>query len=111
MIAELLMYYNGWDTVWHADVRPHPSQGDKVSPRKTYRGQEWWRFWRAFFSYGPSIYVGRTTGPDGDLVCVRRCDTAEEANRWLSPAGYTILHAALKSLWARYRFSSQGGNL
>jgi hypothetical protein len=32
-------------------------------------------------------YVGIWTGPDRDLLCVKHCETAEEAEQCLSPQG------------------------
>lgn len=80
MLAEWIMERHGWDAVWFlGSNRPHP---------------RWWQFARR-----DACYVGTWTGPDMDLICVRRCETDEEAEQWLSPGGRTILHAALRSWW------------
>jgi hypothetical protein len=39
--------------------------------------------------FGPRWHAGIDTGPQGDLICVRPCLTNEEAERWLSPGGWT----------------------
>lgn len=49
------------------------------------------------------FYVGEWTGPDRDLICVKRCETSEEANRWLSPRGRTPLIAAVKAALKRWK--------
>lgn len=87
MIAEYIMSRCGWDAVWFLEAI-----GEKPAP-----GAKWWHFLRS-----GACLVGVWTGPDGDLLCVRRCETAEEAERWLSPPGRIILDAALRSLWRRW---------
>ena len=89
MIAETLMHFCGWDAVWYCDVR---SDGDPEELRQ---------WWREIIPAKDGCLVGTWTGPDGDLLCVRECDTAQEAERWLAPPGRTILHAAVRSLWVR----------
>lgn len=80
MIAEWLMERYGWRDVWY------------LGSNRPERYRHWWNF------IGPSAcYVGIWTGPDLDLLCVRKCETLEEAKACLSPPGYTILHAALKA--------------
>jgi len=39
--------------------------------------------------FGPRWHAGVWTGPQQDLVCVKHCETNEEAERWLSPGGWT----------------------
>lgn len=43
----------------------------------------------AFGKHGPGFYAGIWTGPQSDLISVKRCATNEEGNWWLSPAGWT----------------------
>jgi len=69
MIAEWIMDCMGWTDVWYA----HP--GPWRTPKR----------WHA----------GIWTGPQLDLICVRRCDTNAEAERCLSPGASTILGAVL----------------
>ena len=93
MIAETLMHFCGWDAVWYCDIC---SDDD---PEELRRG------WRELIPAKDGCLVGTWTGPDRDLLCVRECDTTEEAERWLSPAGRTILHASLRSLYVLLRES------
>lgn len=88
MIAEIIMHRMDWNEVWYADV---PRRG-------------WWRdAWRYLFKYDGRWHVGVWTGPQLDLICVRRCATNAEAERSLSPSGRTILSATLKALWRYWR--------
>jgi len=48
-------------------------------------------------NFGPRWACGVWTGPQRDLVCLKECETNEEANIWLSPMGYTPKAAALKA--------------
>lgn len=82
MILELLMNYCGWEAVW--------------APHAGHRA-----VWRPCL--GGPWFVGTWTGPQHDLICVKRCATLEEAAGLISPPGRTILHAALLSLWKRWR--------
>src|SRR5260370_38502550 len=82
MIAEWLMERYGWRDVWYL--------GSNTFPR--YR--RWWKFLTA-----KSAYIGVWTGPQHDLICVKECTTNEEAERYLSPEGWTILDAAIRSWW------------
>lgn len=88
MLAEYLMYRFGWETVWMPGVRAEKND----IPRRPFD----------FFRSG-ECFVGTWTGPDSDLLCVRRCKTLEEAEMWLSPPGHTILGATLKALLLRMR--------
>lgn len=74
MFTERLMQSLGWESVWAPDA------GDRLLTRPR------------------SYYVGTWTGPDHDLLCVRRCETSAEAERCLSPVGHSILFAAVRSL-------------
>lgn len=84
MIAELILAKYGWE-VWSSPIPPT----DDVR----LRGE--WKPWDVFRD---GFLVGVWTGPDRDLLCVKECATAEEAERWLSPSGPTILLAALRSV-------------
>ena len=79
MIAEIIIHYMCWEAVWC--VTDYPLYGP--------------------FHHG--WFVGDWTGPDHDLICVRRCDTKEEAERCLSPIARTILGAAVKSWLTLHR--------
>jgi hypothetical protein len=59
-----------------------------------------WPIEDSFFSakYGPRWVAGVLTGPDNDLVCVKDCKTVEEANRFLSPGGWTPEDAVEQAL-------------
>jgi len=43
-------------------------------------------------------YVGHWTGPDSDLLCVKRCETREEAEEHLSPQGTTLESAIRQAM-------------
>lgn len=84
MLAEWLMERYGWDAVWFLG-----SNGLRRGP---------------FRFLGPgTCLVGTWTGPDADLLCVRQCDTSEQAEACLSPEGWTITHAALRAWIKRLR--------
>jgi hypothetical protein len=91
MVAEFVMSRCGWDAVWYLAAR-----GDIPSP-----GRRWWHFLRK-----GACLVGTWTGPDNDLLCVRKCDTRAEAEAFLSPPGRTILDAALRAWWHRLKLST-----
>lgn len=38
---------------------------------------------------GPRWHAGVWTGPQRDLICVKNCSTNAEAEKWLSPGGWT----------------------
>ena len=77
------MERHGWRDVWFlGSNRPHP---------------RWWQF------IGPkACAVGIWTGPELDLICVCECRNREEAERCLSPFGWTITHAAFRA-WLKRR--------
>jgi hypothetical protein len=77
MLTELLMDLMGWTDAWVLG-----------------RSRISWHPWRR-----DSAHVGVWTGPHHDLLCVRHCETNEEAEAWLSPSGRTILGATLRSMW------------
>jgi len=72
VLAEWLMERYGWRDVWY------------LGSNRPERYRHWWNF------IGPSAcYVGVWTGPELDLLCVRRCTTRGEAEENLSPPGWT----------------------
>jgi len=62
-----LFHEAGWDQLWYANPG-----GDYRRSKTT-----------------PCWFAGTWTGPQRDLLCVKDCETNEEAERWLSPAGWT----------------------
>lgn len=74
------MHLLNWSDVWYA----HP--GDIRSN---------------FRKRGGCFFVGVWTGPQRDLICVRRADTNQAAERFLSPSGRTILDATIKAVWKK----------
>jgi hypothetical protein len=59
--------------------------------------------WEIWDLDGECFYVGYWTGPDGDLIAVRRASTSSgAANYWLSPPGNTLLGALLRALILRF---------
>jgi len=104
VIAEYIMSRCNWDAVWFRGT-----YGPGATPWWTGPGRDPWErpWWSLHFltvnRRGEGhVCVGVWAGPDGDLLCVRDCDTLEDAGEWLAPSGRTILHAALKSLWLRW---------
>ncbi len=91
MIAEYIMSRCGWDAVWYLGGDPSSARYLRAP------GARWWHFLRA-----GACLVGEWTGPDMDLLCVRQCDSAADARRWLSPPGRFVLDATLRSLWVRW---------
>lgn len=78
LVEELMRKY-GWEAIWFPDATyPGPR-----APRR--------------------FYVGTWTGPDGDLLCVRPCETKEEAETALSPPGASVRDAALRAAALRVR--------
>jgi hypothetical protein len=61
----------GFTDIWYAHPGPHPFAHRFGTPR----------------AIGPRWHAGIWTGPHEDMICVKRCDTVEEANRCASPAG------------------------
>lgn len=43
-------------------------------------------------------FMGVWTGPQDDLLCIKKCRTREEANRFLSPEGKSIDDACIKAM-------------
>jgi hypothetical protein len=105
MISEIVMDFFGWETVWR------PSACGPETPAAPYR-------LRRSVELGACL-VGTMTGPDGDLLCVRPCPSREDAEKWLSPPGRTIIDAVARALWKRLvgpqetweEFSSRGEHL
>lgn len=80
MMIELLMHLWGFDAVWYA----HPG-----SLSLAIKNGRW--------------HVGLWTGPHGDLVCVRHCDSRTEAEKHLSPGSRTVMSALIKAIYLRRR--------
>jgi len=68
--AELLMHEARFSDIWYAYPGPGPEN-----------------------RFGERWHAGVWTGPQHDLICVKRCKTNEEANRWLSPGANSIQEA------------------
>lgn len=81
MLVESIMHFMNWDAIWYA----HPGS---IKTAMSQAGR-----W----------YVGRWTGPDSDLVCIRAVASSQAAEAALSPGGHTILTATLKALWLKFR--------
>ncbi len=69
-----LMFENGFSTL----VYFHPGEGHR----------DWADRWVA----------GILTGRDNDLICVRKCKTTQEAEKWLSPSASDIVSALEKAV-------------
>jgi hypothetical protein len=81
VLVEWIMDHFGWRDIWFLGAnRP-----------KRYR--RWWQF-----TSHDCCFVGVWTGPDADLICVRDCETAIEAEQCLAPGGRTITHATIRSI-------------
>lgn len=78
--ATLFQYFAkyGWSQVFYANPW---TKGD--TPKK-----DWKERWM----------VGVLTGPDLDLICLKRCHTKEEAERYLSPGGDDIIDATINAI-------------
>lgn len=51
--------------------------------------------------FGPRWHAGVFTGPQHDLICVKPCETNEEAERFLSPGGWSPEEAVRLALQKR----------
>jgi len=63
--------------------------------------------WRA--GGGPSPYVyafGYWTGEEKDLICLKKCKTNEESEKYLSPLDENILIAFCKFIYYKYYIKS-----
>ncbi len=93
MLAELIMAKYGWGDVSGTSIgnpdNPAPGNGGRHRPLNAFKVR--------------GFLVGMWTGPDHDLLCVKNCSTNEEAERYLSPPGRTILSATLRGLVVRVR--------
>lgn len=90
MIAEWIMRRHNWTAVWYCH---------NASFRRRMKTS-----WTYAFLCGPNVFVGNWSGPDRDLVCVK-CESENNivARRLQSPAGWTILDAAVRS-WIKLRW-------
>lgn len=108
MLARLVMHCFGWSDVWFTGgISLYGPAWFARIPHRT------WRSLKSAVAPGRaygSVFVGRWTGPQHDLICIRECSTNEEAERWLSPPARTITGAALKSAWKRLRLDRADPN-
>lgn len=77
----------GFTEIWYAHPGPKPYihyQQGNVGER-----------------FGPRWHAGVATGPQGDLICVQHCKTNEEAERYLSPGGWSPEEAVQLALAKR----------
>ena len=84
------MAFYGFTNIWYSNPWPIGTVPTHDTP-----GQRW--------------FIGVWTGPDRDLLCLKKCETIAEAEIWLSPAGWDIRHAlegAIKKLEMLKDFSS-----
>lgn len=88
MIAEWLIHRAGWGFAWCANPGP-------------YAARQWLRT-------EPPWHVGELIGPAKNLVCVRWCETNEDARACTSPAGWTVLDATLRALWKERSLERDG---
>jgi hypothetical protein len=65
----------GFTDIWYAHPGPHCYKDYQLG--------------RLMDHFGPRWHAGIWTGPEHDLVCVRACSTNKEANRYLSPGGWS----------------------
>lgn len=100
----------GWSHLWYANpfkkgtvLRPGLKIRDEWEaqfgpPEGPPEGMEalWDRDIQVHF--GPRWHVGVRTGPDKDLICLRDCETKEEAEKWKSPAGWTPRDAVRRAI-------------
>ena len=68
------MAFYGFTNIWYSNPWPLGS-----SPNYDRPGQRW--------------FAGVWTGPQNDMLCLKICPTNEEAETWLSPAGYDLRDA------------------
>lgn len=80
-----IMQQYGWTALWYANPR---------WPGVVWTADE-------IAQFGPRWHAGVWTGPQSDLVCVKPCAENEEAEVWLSPAGWTP-QEALELAVAKY---------
>jgi hypothetical protein len=66
----------GWTEIWYAN------------PGGSYHNER----------FGPRFHAGVMTGQDYDLVCLKHCTSKEDAERWLSPEGWTPVEAVLLAI-------------
>lgn len=76
MITEYLMHRFVWPDIWY-------------SGRQT--------FWKSL--KGKRFHVGMWTGPDHDMLCLKRCYTNGEAKIYKSPGGRTITGALINAIY------------
>lgn len=82
MITEYIMHRFNWDAIWYAGMQ-------------TFRKS-------LFNNRGGRFHLGKWSGPQFDLLCLKRCKTNKEAEVWVSPGGRTILLAAVLAILKYY---------
>ena len=91
MLAEWLMERHGWHDIWFlGSNRPRHGRHRRKGPLN--------------FIRPGACFVGVWTGPQRDLICIKPCTTNQEAEKYLSPPGWTITHAAIRS-WLKLKGS------
>jgi len=102
MITEIICHWMHWDSVWYASPGPFWCW----PPRQAW---QWFQMAALGIRYRTldgrvrwgtpgRWHVGTWTGPQHDLLCLKKCATNAEAEKFLSPGGPTILLAALVAL-------------
>lgn len=74
MTLASVMYQWGFTDIWYA----HPGPGN--------------------FGWKERWHTGIWTGPEGDLLCVKHCETNKEAEEYLSPGGAAPFDALQKAV-------------
>jgi hypothetical protein len=85
----------GFTDIWYAHPGPHCYEDYQLG--------------RSMDNFGPRWHAGVWTGPEHDLVCVRTCSTNKEANRYLSPGGWSPEEAVRRALAKRRELGGGGG--
>lgn len=73
--------------IWYAHPGPHPYMDYQQGGKRE--------------RFGPRWHAGVFTGPQHDLICVKPCETNEEAERFLSPGGWSPEEAVRLALQKR----------
>lgn len=73
--------------IWYAHPGPRP--------------YAWYQDRELAKRFGGRWFAGVFTGPQHDLICVKQCETNEEAERFLSPPGWSPQEAIQLALEKR----------
>jgi hypothetical protein len=83
-----------------------------IHPLRLYQHDPFfWLFqapWHDLVILSDGWMVGVWTGEQGDLICVKRCETNAEAEKYLSPGAPTFTLACLASLRKAWRLGVRG---